>query len=75
MDDFTAKSFWLGTRPYTPGPPLAGDLDVDVAIIGGGYTGLTTAWFLKRAEPGLRVALLEAQVIGFGRAAATVASR
>jgi glycine/D-amino acid oxidase-like deaminating enzyme len=66
MDDFTTKSFWLTTRPYEPGPALAGDLDVDVAIVGGGFTGLTAAHFLKRAEPSLRVAVLEAQVIGYG---------
>jgi glycine/D-amino acid oxidase-like deaminating enzyme len=66
MDDFTTKSFWLSTRPYEPGPALADDIDVDVAIIGGGFTGLTTAHFLKRAEPSLRVAVLEAQVIGYG---------
>jgi glycine/D-amino acid oxidase-like deaminating enzyme len=68
MDDagFTEKSYWLTTRPYDPGPALEGDIDVDVAIIGGGYTGLTSAYFLKQAEPGLRVALLEAEVAGFG---------
>ena len=63
---FTEKSYWLSTRPYEPGPPLAGDLEVDVAIIGAGYTGLTSAYFLKEAEPGLRVALLEADVVGWG---------
>ncbi|MCU0281012.1 MAG: FAD-binding oxidoreductase [Acidimicrobiia bacterium] len=63
---FTEKSYWLSTRPYTPGPPLAGDLDVDVAVIGAGYTGLTSAYFIKEAEPGLRVALLEADVVGSG---------
>ncbi len=66
QDDFRGKSFWLGTRPYTPGPPLSGDLEVDVAIVGGGFTGLAAAHFLKQEEPSLRVALLEAQVIGFG---------
>jgi len=64
--DFTAKSYWLGTRPYQPGEALEGELEVDVAIIGGGYTGLASAHFLKQAEPGLRVALLEAEVAGFG---------
>jgi glycine/D-amino acid oxidase-like deaminating enzyme len=63
---FTEKSYWLTTRPYDPGPALEGDIDVDVAIIGGGYAGLTSAYFLKQAEPGLRVALLEAEVAGFG---------
>jgi len=63
---FSEKSFWLSTRPYTPSRPLSGDLDVDVAIVGGGFTGLSTAYHLKKAEPGLRIALLESEVIGFG---------
>ena len=63
---FTEKSYWLGTRPYSPGPPLSGDIAVDVAVIGAGYTGLTSAYFLKEAEPGLRIALLEADVVGSG---------
>ena len=63
---FADKSFWLSSAPYTPNPPLAGDLTVDVAVLGGGYTGLATAYFLKKAEPSLRVALLESEVIGFG---------
>jgi len=65
-ETFTEKSYWLTTRDYTPGPQLEGDLDVDVAIVGGGFTGLSAAHFLKQAEPGLRVAILEAQVIGYG---------
>ena len=63
---FTEKCYWLSTRPYQPGPALAGDIEVDVAIIGAGFTGLTSAYFLKEAEPGLRVALLESDVVGFG---------
>jgi len=64
--DFRAASYWMTTRDYLPGPPLADDLEVDVAIIGGGFTGLSAAHHLKLAEPGLRVALLEGEVIGFG---------
>ena len=63
---FREKSYWLSTRDYTPGSPLSGDLDVDVAIVGGGFTGLSTAYHLKKASPGLRIALLESEVIGFG---------
>lgn len=53
------------------GPPpqraaLPGDLDVDVAIVGAGYTGLWTAYYLKRAQPDLRVAVLEQRFAGFG---------
>jgi glycine/D-amino acid oxidase-like deaminating enzyme len=39
---------------------------VDVAIAGGGYTGLWTAYYLARADPTLRVAVLEASSVGFG---------
>ena len=39
---------------------------VDVAIVGAGYTGLWTAYYLKRADPGLRIAIIEAEVAGFG---------
>jgi len=39
---------------------------VDVAIVGAGYTGLWTGYFLHRADPGLRIAILEAEVAGFG---------
>ena len=65
-DNFREKSFWLSTRDYRPGQPLAGDIDVDVAIVGGGFTGLSSAYHLKQAEPNLRIAILESEVIGFG---------
>jgi glycine/D-amino acid oxidase-like deaminating enzyme len=67
MDDYSDKSFWLANYgPYSPNPPLEGDLQTDVAIIGGGFTGLATAYNLRKASPGLRVAVLEGEVIGFG---------
>ncbi len=66
QDDFRDASYWMTTRAYAPGEPLRGDLDVDVAIVGGGFTGLSTAHHLKRVQPALTVALLESQVIGFG---------
>jgi glycine/D-amino acid oxidase-like deaminating enzyme len=60
-------SLWLDTYgAYLPSPALESDLDVDVAIIGGGFTGLMTAYELKLAEPSLRVAVLEARFIGYG---------
>ena len=66
MENFKEKSYWLTTRDYEPGNPLTEDIDVDVAIVGGGFTGLSTAYHLKKEEPNLRIALLESQVIGFG---------
>ncbi|GAA1508552.1 FAD-binding oxidoreductase [Sphaerisporangium rubeum] len=46
--------------------PLPGPRDYDVAIVGGGYTGLWTAYYLKTAQPDLRVAVLEREFAGFG---------
>ncbi|MGQ9490304.1 MAG: NAD(P)/FAD-dependent oxidoreductase [Anaerolineae bacterium] len=61
------RSYWHDSLPsVTPEPALRGDVAVDIAIIGGGFTGLMTAYELLRAEPTLRVAVLEAQTIGYG---------
>ncbi len=66
MATYKDKSFWLTTRDYEPGSPLLDSIDVDVAVIGAGFTGLSTAYFLHQAEPGLRIAVLEADVVGYG---------
>ena len=47
-------------------PVLPGDTTVDVAIIGAGYTGLWTAYYLAGADPSLRIAVLDRQYVGFG---------
>ena len=60
---------WLDTLPDDPLLPraaLPGDLAVDVAIVGAGYTGLWTAYYLARLDPSLRVAVVEREVAGFG---------
>jgi glycine/D-amino acid oxidase-like deaminating enzyme len=60
-------NFWgLSRERRDVAPPLSGDLSVDVAVIGAGYTGLATAFHLKAAEPGLDVAVLEAETAGYG---------
>lgn len=56
----------LAAEEHRPAPALAGDASADVAIVGGGYTGLWTALALKEREPGLRVTLLEAEICGAG---------
>ncbi|ACM04202.1 NAD(P)/FAD-dependent oxidoreductase [Cereibacter sphaeroides] len=61
------RSFWLrdlGAGPATP--PFAGEAACDVAIVGGGYTGLWTALRLKEQAPELRVTILEADFCGSG---------
>jgi glycine/D-amino acid oxidase-like deaminating enzyme len=66
---YRSRSLWLdqlADDPLVPRLPLPGPVDVDVAIVGAGYTGLWTAYYLRRADPGLRVALLEREIAGFG---------
>jgi glycine/D-amino acid oxidase-like deaminating enzyme len=58
---------WLETAgDLTPRPALDGDADADVAIVGGGLTGLWTAWYLLERDPALRILVLEREVAGFG---------
>ena len=68
MRDYRTTSLWLDGVPgeLTPRPSLPGDIDVDVAIVGAGYTGLWTAYYLAKADPQLRVAVLEREIAGFG---------
>jgi glycine/D-amino acid oxidase-like deaminating enzyme len=58
-------SHWFDRLP-TVRPPLPGSRDADVCIVGAGYTGLWTAYYLKRADPSLRIVVLEARFAGFG---------
>ncbi|WP_246416061.1 NAD(P)/FAD-dependent oxidoreductase [Nocardioides luti] len=51
---------------WTPRPALDGDVVADVAIVGAGYTGLWTAYYLAEARPDLRIVVLEAEVAGYG---------
>ena len=61
-------SLWFDTvdDDLAPRPALEGDLDVDVAIVGAGYTGLWTSYYLKSLSPDLNVVVLEAETAGFG---------
>jgi glycine/D-amino acid oxidase-like deaminating enzyme len=60
-------SLWLAEYgDYEAEAPLTGDLAVDVAVIGGGFTGMATAISLKRRAPSLDVAVLEARTVGYG---------
>lgn len=70
MDNVRDISFWWETLPErlltANRPALENDIDVDVAIIGAGYTGLWTAYYLAQQDPSLSIAILEANVAGFG---------
>lgn len=62
-----ATSLWQATAGVEPRrPALEHDLDVDFAIIGGGYSGLWTAYWLQRLEPSASVVVLEREHVGFG---------
>jgi len=61
----TAHGYWLAEAgPVEPAPPLDGDVSADVVVIGGGYTGMWTAWQLR--ERGAKVVVLEAGLCGHG---------
>jgi glycine/D-amino acid oxidase-like deaminating enzyme len=65
-----ARSLWLDTLsdPIVPRPRLEGAVECDVAVVGGGFVGLWTAYALVRADPSIRVALVEAEIAGYGAA-------
>ena len=65
---YRSRSFWLDTLgdPCEPRPGLSGDLEADVAIVGAGYTGLWTAYYLSEIDPWLRIVVLDAEIAGFG---------
>ncbi len=68
MSNYRNHSLWLEQHPgpLDQRPPLAGDTQVDIAIVGGGYTGLWTAYYLLVADPSLRVTVIERDIVGFG---------
>ncbi|MFC8270410.1 NAD(P)/FAD-dependent oxidoreductase [Streptomyces cinereoruber] len=60
-------SFWYAQEGASaPREPLPGDTAADVCIVGGGYTGLWTAYYLKKAVPFLNITVLEAKFCGYG---------
>ncbi|HEX3492895.1 MAG TPA: FAD-binding oxidoreductase [Streptosporangiaceae bacterium] len=65
---YRSLSFWHDTVPgtLTPGEPLPGDTEADVAIVGAGFTGLWTAYYLAQTAPDLRVVVCEREIAGFG---------
>ncbi|MEY2960075.1 MAG: hypothetical protein RLZZ01_2643, partial [Actinomycetota bacterium] len=69
MRTVSLRSLWADSTPASETvsrEPLGGSTDVDVVIVGGGLTGLWTAWYLAEADPTRRIAVVEAESIGFG---------
>jgi glycine/D-amino acid oxidase-like deaminating enzyme len=66
--EYRKLSLWHDTVPGSliPGEPLRTDTDADVAIVGAGFTGLWTAYYLSRADPALRIVVCEREIAGFG---------
>ena len=69
-DNRWSRSLWLEgvVGDLTAREALSGEQTCDVAIVGGGFAGLWTAYYLKAADPSLRVTLVEAEIAGFGAA-------
>ncbi len=65
---YRQRSLWLDGVPshLSPRPHLPGDASCDVAIVGAGFTGLWTAYYLKTVAPELDVAIVEREIAGFG---------
>ncbi|MBF8731581.1 FAD-dependent oxidoreductase [Pseudomonas guariconensis] len=68
MQAWRTISLWMDQleEPLCARPALGQDLEVDVCIIGAGYTGLWTAYYLKRQAPQLNIAVIDANIAGYG---------
>jgi len=67
MDRYADVSFWMETAgDLIPRPPLDGTTECDVAILGAGYTGLWTAYYLLKRQPSLRIVIAESEIAGYG---------
>ena len=66
VDDVRKESLWASEAPMPPSPQLEGDREVDLAIIGGGCTGLSCAYYAKTFRPDWSVIVLDSHRIGSG---------
>lgn len=65
---YRTLSLWHDTagEDLAPRASLAASTETDVLIVGGGYTGLWTAYYIKKADPSVRVAIVEREICGYG---------
>lgn len=66
MNEERQSIFWWTTEQVDPGEQLRGHVRTDVCVVGGGFTGLWTAYLIKRAEPSLEVTVIEREWAGSG---------
>lgn len=68
MEHDGVNSYWQESIPSSlvDRDSLDSNIDVDIAIVGAGYSGLWTAYYLKQLQPDARVAVIEANHVGFG---------
>ena len=60
----TRFGYWIEEAgEVAPAPPLEGERSADVVVVGGGFTGLWTAWYLRQLEPEARVVVLESEAV------------
>jgi glycine/D-amino acid oxidase-like deaminating enzyme len=66
--EYRKLSYWHDSVPGSlkPRSALGGDIKADIAIVGAGYTGLWTSYYLKQIDPSLDIVILEAEIAGFG---------
>jgi glycine/D-amino acid oxidase-like deaminating enzyme len=64
--ELSTRSYWLGLDDYEPDAPLEGEVRADIVIVGGGFSGLWTAYHLLKEDPGMTVVVIEASAIGYG---------
>lgn len=65
---YRSTSYWFDSIGFEPEAraPLPGDRDVDIVILGAGFSGLWTAYYLSIADPGCQIAVIERDIAGFG---------
>ena len=68
LRDAQPDLYWLDSDPLEPLPhsALVGEVHADLLIVGAGYTGLWTAYYLQQRDPNLNIAIIDAEVAGYG---------